>query len=164
MSRAILNGNVLFVGIEEFRAPEFLIGEKILLTGATTREREPLHIVSFADVIERGIIKRRMRGGCRHDGREMRGKFFRCRPLIEPSVRAAPHRNFTITKRLLREPLHHVAPIARLICERFELAAGIAATANIDKCKRVTVRCEVGGARVIGVGDVRCQSEDDRCS
>ena len=64
-------------------------------------------------------------------------------------------------KRLLREPLHHVAPIVRLICKRLELATGIAATANIDKCKRVTMRCEVCGAGVIRVGDVGCKSKNN---
>ena len=154
--------DVFLVSVEEFRAPEFLVGEKILLTGAATRKREPLHVVSFADVIERGIIKRRMRGRCRYDGGEVRRKFFRRRPLIEPGVRTAPHRDFPVAKRLLRQPLHDVVTIARLLRERFEFAGGIAATANIDKRKRVTVRREIGGACVITVRDVRREREDDR--
>jgi len=84
--------------------------------------------------------------------------------LIEPSVRTAPHRHFAVAKRLLRQPLHDIMSVARLIRERLELAAGIAATANIDKCKRVTVRGEVSRTRVIAVGDVRREGENDRRS
>src|SRR5438309_9100095 len=102
-----------------------------------------------------------MRGGGGYDRRQVRRKFLRGRPLIEPSVRTAPHRHFAVAKRLLRQPLDDIMSVARLICERLELAAGIAATANIDKCKHVPVRREVCSAGVIGVGNVGCECEND---
>ena len=46
-----LEGNVFLVGIQKFGAPEFLITKKIVLRGAAAGEGEPLHIVSFADVL-----------------------------------------------------------------------------------------------------------------
>src|SRR6266446_7506964 len=101
-----------------------------------------------------------MRGGSRNVGGQMRRKFLRGRPLIESSVGAAPHGNLAVTKRLLREPLDHVVSIAWLLRKRLELAAGIAAPANIDQRKRVTVRREIGGAGVIRVGDIRGKCED----
>jgi hypothetical protein len=39
----------------------------------------------------------------------------------------------------LREPLDDIVAVARLLCERFELAARIPAAANIDKCEPITV-------------------------
>src|ERR1700730_4943824 len=44
--------DVLLIGIQKFRTPEFLIAKKIALTSVTAGEGEPLHIVSLADVIE----------------------------------------------------------------------------------------------------------------
>jgi len=61
---------------------------------------------------------------------------------------------------LLREPLDHIMAVARLLGEWLEVAAGISAAANIDKRKRVTMRREVGGSRVIRVRDVRRQREN----
>ena len=132
-------GKVFFVGIQEFRAPKLLIAKKILLTGVPAGEREPLDVIGFADVIEGGIIERRMRCGNRHDGGEVRRKFFCCGPLIEAGVRTAPHRHFAVAKWLLREPLDDIVAVARLLGEWLEVAAGIPAAANIDKRKRVTM-------------------------
>jgi len=56
----------------------------------------------------------------------------------------------------------NVVPVARVVCERLKFAAGISSTANVDKRKRVTMRGEVSGAGVIGIGDIRRESEDDR--
>jgi len=42
-------------------------------------------------------------------------------------------------KMLRRQPLNHVVSIARLIRERLELAAGIAAAANVDEREHITV-------------------------
>ena len=56
----------------------------------------------------------------------------------------------------------NVVPVARVVCERLKFAAGISSTANVDKRKRVTMRGEVSGAGVIGIGDIRRESEDGR--
>src|SRR5882724_6019747 len=134
-----LKRDVLLVSVQEFCAPEFLIGEKVLLSGATTGEREPLHVVGFAHIMVRRIIERWM-GGCGgNDRREMWREFFRRRPLIESRVGTAPHRDFAVAERLFCQPLYGIVPIARLICKRFELATGVSAAANIDERERVTV-------------------------
>src|SRR6478672_4278249 len=133
---------MLLVSIQEFCAPEFLITEKIVLWSSPASKREPLHIVSHPDVVVGWIIQAGMRGGSGHNRRQRRWKFFRCCPLIEPRVRTAPHRHFTVTEWLLRQPLNHVVSIARFICERLELAAGIAAAANIDEHEHITARRE----------------------
>ena len=80
-----------------------------------------------------------MRGGSGHDCRQMRRKFLRRCPLIEARIRTAPHRHFAVAEWLLRQPLDHVVPVARFICERLELAAGISAAANIDEREHITV-------------------------
>ena len=80
-----------------------------------------------------------MRGGSGHDCRQMRRKFLRRCPLIEARIRTAPHGHFAVTEWLLRQPLNHVVSVARFICERLELAAGIAAAANIDEREHITV-------------------------
>jgi len=155
---------MLFVGIEKFRPPEFLIAEKIYLAGAPAGEGEPLDIIGFADVIEGGVIERRMCRRDRHDSGKVLRRFFCSRPLIEPGLGAAPHRDFAVAKWLLREPLHHVVAVVWLLGERFELTPGISATTNIDKRKPVTVGSEICGSRVIRIGDVRCESENDGCA
>src|ERR1700736_3890354 len=76
-------GDMLLVGVEEFRPPEFRVAKKVLLARLAAGEGEPLDIVRFADVIERWIIKRRMRGGSWNNRREMCWKFLARRPLIE---------------------------------------------------------------------------------
>src|SRR5215469_17100620 len=104
----------------------------------TACEREPLHVVSHSDVIVRWVIQTGMRGGSGHDRRQMRRKFLRRCPLIEARIRPAPHGHFAVTKRLLRQPLNYVMSIARFICERLEVPAGIAAAANIDEREPIT--------------------------
>ena len=152
---------MLFVGIEKFRAPKLRIAEKILLSGAAAGGGEPLDVVEIADVVERWIIKAGMRRGRGHDRRQVRRKLFcRC-PLIESSIGTAPHRDFSVTERLLREPFDDVVTIARFIGKRLKVAAGISATANIDEREHVAVRREVSSARMIAVGDVGGQCEDD---
>ena len=130
---------MLLVSIEKFCAPEFLIAKKIILRGVAAGEREPLHVVRHTDVVGGWIIQAGMRGGSRHDCRQMRRKFLRRCPLIEARIRTAPHRHFAVTKWLLRQPLNHVVSVVRFICERLELAAGIAAAANIDEREHITV-------------------------
>src|SRR5215469_11915730 len=103
-----------------------------------------------------------MRGSSGYDRCEMRRKLLGRSPLIEARIRPAPHGNLAVTKRLLRQPLNDVVSIAWFICERFELAARIASAANIDECEHVTVRREVGAARMVRVGDVRRQCKDYR--
>src|SRR5438552_2894989 len=103
-----------------------------------------------------------MRCGGGHNGCEMRWKFFCGRPLIEASVGSAPHCHLTVAERLLCQPLDDIVSIARLLRERLKLAAGIPASADVDKCKHVTVRCEIGGTRVIAIGDVGRERENDR--
>jgi hypothetical protein len=123
---------VILVSVQEFCAPEFLSAKQIILRGVTAREREPLHVVTHSYVVGGWIIQAGMRGGSGHDRRQMSRKFFcRC-PLIEARVRPAPHGHFAVRKRLLCQPLNDVVSIARFICERLELAAGIPAAANID--------------------------------
>src|SRR5713101_1755352 len=131
--------DVLFVSIQEFRAPEFLIAKKIVLRGAAASEREPLHVISHPDVVDRRIIERWMRSGCRHDRCKMGWKFFRRRPLIEPCIGAAPHRHFAVAEGLLCQPFHDVVSIAGVICKRLKFAARVSSTANIDKRERVAV-------------------------
>ena len=157
-----LKWNMFLIRVQIFRAPKLLVTKKIVLGCAPTGEREPLHIVSFADVVERGIIERGMRCSNRHDRRKMRGQFFGGRPLIKSRVRSAPHRDFAVAEWLLRQPFHDVVSIAGFICEWLKLATGISAATNIDKRKCVTVRCEVCGAGMIRIGDVRRQSENHR--
>src|SRR6266403_2603177 len=141
-----LKGDVLLVSVQEFCAPEFLIAEKILLSGASAGEREPLHVVGFSHIMVRRIIERWM-GGCGGNNcRETWREFFRRRPLIESRVGTAPHRGLAVSEQLFCLPLYGIVPIARLICKRFELATGVSAAANIDERERVTVRCEVRGA------------------
>ena len=130
---------MFLVSLEEFRAPKFLIAEKIVLGGASTGVSEPLHIVGFPDVIERGIIQGRMRRRCRDDGGEMRRKFFGGRPLIKASIGTTPHRDLAVAERLSCKPLDNVVAIARFICERLKLTTGISAAANIDKRECITV-------------------------
>ncbi len=154
---------MLFVGVEKFRPPEFAIAKKVLLAGLAAGEGEPLDIVGFADVIERWIIKRRMRGCGRDNRGQMRRQLFRGRPLIETGIRTAPHRDFPVAKRLLRQPFDHVVTVARLVGKRLKLTPGIAAATNIDKRKYVTVRREISRARVIRVRDVGREGEHNRC-
>src|SRR5258705_3778860 len=114
---------MLFVSVQEFCAPEFLIAKQIILRGVTAGEREPLHVVSHPDVAVGWIIQTGMRGGSRHDCRQMRWKFLRRCPLIEARIRTAPRGHFAVTEWLLRQPLNHIVPVARCICERLELPA-----------------------------------------
>jgi hypothetical protein len=154
---------VFFVGVEEFRPPEFFVSEEILLQDVAADERKPLYTVGSADAIMRtGTIERRMCGGGWHDCAEMRRKFFCCRPLVKTGVGTAPHGHFGVAKGLLGQPLNNVVTIARFIYVRLELTARIAATSNIDQRKRVTMRREVGSACVIRIGDVGRESENDR--
>src|SRR6266404_9038682 len=146
---------MLFVGVEKFRAPEFLIAEKIYLAGAPAGKGEPLRVIGFADVIEGGVIERRMRRRDRHDGGEVRRQFFRGRPLIEACVRTAPHCQLAVAKRLLRQPLDDVVAVVWFLCEWLEFAAGISPAAHIDKCEDVTMGCKISGAGMIAVADVR---------
>ena len=155
--------DMFFVGAKKFCPPEFAVAKKILLAGFTAGGSEPLHVVKESDVVEARIIVGRMRGRGRNDRGQMRWKFFRGRPLIESGIRAAPHRDFPIAKRLLGQPFDHVVAVARLLCERLELAGGISAPANIDQRKDIAVRREISSTRVIGVGDVRREGEDNRC-
>src|SRR5262245_9508522 len=142
---------MLLVRVQKFCAPEFLITEKMVLWCATACEREPLHVVSRPDVVVGGIIEPRMRGGRWNDRRQMWRKFFRRGPLIKSRVRAAPHGDLAIAKRLLRQPLDNIMPVTWLVCERLEFAAGISASAHIHKCERVAMRREIRGAGVIGI-------------
>src|SRR6058998_1084464 len=112
------------VGVQKFCAPKLLITEKIVLRGVTTCEREPLHVVSHSDVVVGRIIQAGMRGGSRHDCCQMRWKFLRCSPLIEACVRSAPHRDFAVAERLLRQPLSNVVPVSGFVCKRLEFATG----------------------------------------
>src|SRR5207244_8929042 len=100
---------------------------------------EPLHVVEIADVVERWIIEAWMGRGRGHDCRQMRRKFLCRRPLIEPGVGTAPHRDFAVAKRLLREPFDDVVPIAWFIGKRLRLSGGIPATTNIDQRKNITM-------------------------
>src|SRR5262249_61060170 len=80
------------------------------------------------------------RRGCRgNDCRETRRKFLRRCPLVEPCIRTAPQGPFAVPKWLRRQPLNHVVSVARFICERLELASGIAAAANVDEREHITV-------------------------
>src|SRR5258705_2304760 len=114
---------MLFVSVQEFCAPEFLIAKQIILRAVTAREREPLHIVSHPDVVVGWIIQTGMRGGSRHDRSQMRRKFLRRCPLIEARIRTAPHGHFAVTEWLRRQPLNNAVSVARCICERLELPA-----------------------------------------
>src|SRR5437879_3895185 len=151
---------MLFVGVEKFRPPEFLIAEKIYLASAPAGKGEPLDVIGFADVIKGGVIERRMCCRDRHDGGEVRRRFFCRRPLIETGVGAAPHCDFAVAKWLLCEPLDHVVAVVWLLGEWLEVAAGVSAAANIDKRKCVTVGRKISGASVIRVRDVGRQREN----
>src|SRR5947199_6523713 len=85
-------------------------------------------------------------------------------PLIEAGVRAAPHRDFAIAIGLGGEPFHHVMSVAGFISKRLKFATGIPAAADIDKCKSVTMCCEIGCARVVAVGNIWRQGKDNRSS
>jgi hypothetical protein len=154
---------VFLVRLQIFRAPKFLIAEKIYLAGAPAGESEPLDVVGFADVIERGIIERRM---CCPPARWWQGaaEILLRSPIDRTRPRSPPHGDFAVAKWLLREPLHHVVAVVWLLREWLKFAAGIAAAAHIDKRKRVTVGSEICGSRVIRIGDVRCESESDWCA
>src|SRR5207248_8807168 len=102
-----------------------------------------------------------MRSCGRNDRGQMRRKFFRGRPLSESGILTAPHRDFPIAKRLLREPLDDVVPVTRLLREQLAFTGGISAAANIDQRKNVAVRSEICPARVVGVRDVGRKSKDD---
>src|SRR2546430_14171153 len=97
-----------------------------------------------------------------NDCRQMWREFLRRRPLIESCVGTAPHCKLAIAKRLLGKPLNDVVAVARIVCKRFELAAGISATANIDKRECVSMRCEVSASCVVRICDVRRECEDYR--
>ena len=84
-------------------------------------------------------------------------------PTDRTPHRTAPHGDFAVAKWLLRQPFHHVVPVARLLRERFKYTLGIAAPADVDERKGVAMRREIGGARVVRVGDVRREREDHRC-
>src|SRR6516165_9981358 len=130
---------MLLVSIQEFCAPEFLIGKQIILGGVTARKRQPLHVIRYPDVVGRWKIQAGMRGGGGYDCRQMLWKFLcRC-PLIEACVRTAPHGHLTVTEWLPGQPLDHVVSVARFICEWLKFAGGIAATANIDERECITV-------------------------
>src|SRR2546423_9954584 len=150
------------IGVQKFRAPKFLIAEKIVLRGVTTREGEPLHVVSHSDVVVGRIVQPGMSGSSRHDCGQMRWKFLRCRPLIETCVRPAPHRDLTVAERLFPQPLNNVVPVSGLICKRLEFATGISAAADIDQREYVSVRREVGATGMIRVRNVGRESKDDR--
>src|SRR5262245_41334916 len=130
---------MLLVRVQEFCAPEFLIGKQIILRGVTAGEREPLHDVRHPDVVG---VRKIQAGMCRSSGndrREMRRRFLRCRPLVEARIRTAPHGYFAVAKWLLCQPLNYVVSVTRFIRKWLEFAGGIAATANIDKGKHITV-------------------------
>src|SRR4030095_15209802 len=152
---------MFLVSVEELRSPKFLIAEKVLLSSAATRESVPLHVVGYTDVLGRRIIETGMSGCSGDDRREVRREFFRCRPLIKSRVGTTPHRNLAVAVRLFCEPLDQVVSIPCIIYKRLEFAAGISATANIDECKCIAMRCEVSCARVVTIRDVGRQREDD---
>src|SRR5207248_10917802 len=97
----------------------------------------------------------------RHNRGEVRRQFLSRCPLIESGVGTAPHRDFAVTKRLFREPFHYVITITRVVGERLEVAAGIPASAYIDQGKGVAMGSGVGRARMLTVGDVRREGEND---
>src|SRR5262245_54315005 len=130
---------MLHVSVQEFCAPEFLIGEKIVLWSSPAGECEPLHVVRNADVVGRWKIQTGMRGGSWHDCHKMWRKFLRSCPLIKARIRTAPHGSFAVTEWLLRQPFNHVVSVARLICEQLEFTARISAAANIDEREDITV-------------------------
>ena len=148
---------MFLVGIQKFCAPEFLITKQIVLCSVTAGQREPLHVISHPDVVVRWIIEAGMRGGGRNNGRQVRREFLRRCPLIEARIRTAPHGDLAIAKWLLRQPLNDVVSIARFICERLKLAAGISAAANIDQREPVTMRGEVSAARMVRVRRRQCK-------
>src|SRR4029453_17718776 len=150
------------VGVEELRSPKFLITEKVLLSGTTTGESVPLHVVGYTDVLGERIIESGMSGCSGDDRREMRWQFFSRCPLIKSRVRTAPHRDFAVAKWLFCKPFDQVVPVPRIIYKRLEFAAGISAAANIDECKCISVRCEVSSARMVTVRDVGRECEDHR--
>ena len=154
---------MLFVSAQKFCAPEFLIGKQIILRGVTARKRQPLHVIRHPDVVGRWKIQAGMSGGSGNNRGKMRRKFLRSCPLIEPGVRPASHCHFAVAKWLCGKPLDHVVSIARLICKRLKVAAGISTTADIHKRERVSVRREVGAADVVRIGNVRSEREDHRC-
>ena len=80
-----------------------------------------------------------MRGRGWNNRGEMRWEFFGRRPLIEARIRPAPHRHFSVTKRLLRQPFDYVVTVARLVGEWLELAGRITAAANVHQHKDITV-------------------------
>src|ERR1700736_1799423 len=102
-----------------------------------------------------------MRGRRGNDRGEMRWEFFCGRPLVEPGIGAAPHPDFAVAEGLHAKPFDYVMAVARLLGEWLEIAAGISAAANIDKCKCVTVRCEVGGGNGVGIRNVGGRGEED---
>src|SRR6266511_5439636 len=115
-----LEGNTFLVGLQKFRTPKFLVGEEILLLDATVRGREPLNIVTIADIIIRGVVERWVGRRDRCDGGQMRRKFFGRGPLIEAGIGAAPPGNLAVAERLFCEPLYNVASIARVLRKRPE--------------------------------------------
>src|SRR5260370_37497606 len=78
-----VEGNVLFVSVEKFRAPELRVAEKILLAGFATRECKPLDIIGFADIIERWVVQRRIPSRRRNQGGQIWRKFLGRCPMIE---------------------------------------------------------------------------------
>src|SRR5262245_3672387 len=101
---------------------------------------------------------------CRHDSGEVRRQFLGRRPLIESGVRTAPHRNLAVTKWLFCEPFHNVVAVSRFVSERLELALGISTTTDIHQTKGISVGGEISAARVVAIGDVWCEGENDRCA
>src|ERR1700730_6828393 len=135
----VFESDVLFITVEKFRAPEFLITEKIVLCCPATGEREPLHVISQPNIIVGWVIEARMCSCRGNDCRQMWRKFLCRGPLIESRVRPAPHRDLAIAKRVFRKPLDYVVSVARFICKWLELTTGISATAYIDKRECITM-------------------------
>src|SRR6266568_1342221 len=91
-------GNVLLVSLQKFGPPKFRVAKKILLARFTAGEREPLHVVGVANIIQRRVIVRRMHRRRWNNCGQMWWKFFGRRPLIEAGIGAAPHRHFSVAK------------------------------------------------------------------
>lgn len=143
---------MLAVSVEEFLAPELGVAEKISLAATPAGKGQPLDIVAIADVVRKRKIQAGMCRGHRDNSGKMRRQLLGRRPLIKPGIRSAPHRDLTVAEGLCRQPFDDVVSVAGLICERLEVARGVAATAHINEREPVAARRKVGRAGMVAVG------------
>jgi hypothetical protein len=83
-------------------------------------------------------------------------------PLVEARIGASPHGHLAVRPGLAGQPFDNVIAVARFVGERLEAALGVAAPPHIHQREDIAVTCEVGGAILVAVADVRREGEYHR--